>query len=181
VHVLADRQSLSQPAAQSEQSGVSRGREGRPAGVCLRSTGTSPISRCEQFRSDSPDPIRLWEPHDPQEIGGNMLTSAECRANAEQKLTEAEPDCDKRQKMRLIEAAQAWLILASQIRRIEASYAAQECASAGMATIIAARRSNAIRISGTLNLQVSNRPVLRPDLAWRKTHVQPHLAVGEPE
>jgi hypothetical protein len=53
-----------------------------------------------------------------------MLTSAECRANAEQKLTEAEPDCDKRQKMRLIEAAQAWLILASQIRRIEASYAA---------------------------------------------------------
>jgi hypothetical protein len=50
-----------------------------------------------------------------------MLTSAECRANAEQKLTEAEPDCDKRQQMRLIEAAQAWLILASQIRRIEAS------------------------------------------------------------
>ena len=59
-----------------------------------------------------------------RKLGGNMLTSAECRANAEQKLTEAEPDCDKRQKMRLIEAAQAWLILASQIRRIEASYAA---------------------------------------------------------
>ena len=29
-----------------------------------------------------------------RKLGGNMLTSAECRANAEQKLTEAEPDCD---------------------------------------------------------------------------------------
>ena len=81
-------------------------------------------SRCEQFRSDSLIQTGYGNPTIRRKLGGNMLTSAECRANAEQKLTEAEPDCDKRQQMRLIEAAQAWLILASQIRRIEASYAA---------------------------------------------------------
>jgi len=48
-----------------------------------------------------------------------MLTSAECRAQAEQKLAQAE--CDDRHRRRLITAAEAWLILASQMRRVEAS------------------------------------------------------------
>jgi hypothetical protein len=46
-----------------------------------------------------------------------MLTSAECRAHAEQKLAEA--DRDERHRKRLITAAEAWLLLASQMRRIE--------------------------------------------------------------
>jgi hypothetical protein len=44
-----------------------------------------------------------------------MLSSAECRAYAEQKLAQAERD-DAHRK-RLITAAEAWLILASQMRR----------------------------------------------------------------
>jgi hypothetical protein len=46
-----------------------------------------------------------------------MFTSAECRAHAEQKLAEA--DRDGRHRKRLIAAAEAWLLLASQLRRIE--------------------------------------------------------------
>jgi hypothetical protein len=46
-----------------------------------------------------------------------MLTSAECRAQAEQKLSEA--DQDGRHRKRLITAAEAWLFLASQLRRVE--------------------------------------------------------------
>jgi hypothetical protein len=49
-----------------------------------------------------------------------MFTSAECRAFAEQKIAEA--DRNERHRIRFINAAQAWLILASQLRRIEASY-----------------------------------------------------------
>ena len=48
-----------------------------------------------------------------------MYTSAQCRAYAEAKLTQAEHD-DKHRK-RLIAAAEAWLILASQMRRTEGS------------------------------------------------------------
>jgi hypothetical protein len=47
-----------------------------------------------------------------------MLSSAECRAYAEQKLAQAERD-DAHRK-RLITAAEAWLILASRMRRLEA-------------------------------------------------------------
>jgi hypothetical protein len=47
-----------------------------------------------------------------------MFTSTECRAYAEQKITEA--DRDERHRERLINAAQAWLILASRLRRLEA-------------------------------------------------------------
>ena len=49
--------------------------------------------------------------------GEAMLTSAECRARAEQKLAQAERD--ERHSRRLINAAQAWLILASQMKRLE--------------------------------------------------------------
>jgi hypothetical protein len=47
-----------------------------------------------------------------------MFTSAECRAQAEQKLEQAEHN--DRHRKRLITAAEAWLILASQMRRLEA-------------------------------------------------------------
>jgi len=46
-----------------------------------------------------------------------MLTSAECRAHAEKKLAQAEHDDQHRN--RLITAAEAWLFLASQLRRVE--------------------------------------------------------------
>jgi hypothetical protein len=48
-----------------------------------------------------------------------MYSSAECRERAEQKLAQA--DRDPRHRRRLIEAAQAWLLLASRTRRLEAS------------------------------------------------------------
>jgi hypothetical protein len=49
-----------------------------------------------------------------------MYTSAECRAQAEEKLTQAK--YDDRHRNRLITAAEAWLLLASQLRRIELSF-----------------------------------------------------------
>jgi hypothetical protein len=47
-----------------------------------------------------------------------MLTSTECRAHAEQKLEQAEHD--QQHRRRLITAADAWLKLASLLRRAEA-------------------------------------------------------------
>jgi hypothetical protein len=49
-----------------------------------------------------------------------MFTSAECRAIAEQKLAEAERD--ERHSKGLIAAAEAWLLLANRLRRIEGLY-----------------------------------------------------------
>ncbi len=49
-----------------------------------------------------------------------MLTSAECRAQAEQKLAQAERDGQHRK--RLNTAAEAWLFLASQLIRVEAAF-----------------------------------------------------------
>ena len=49
-----------------------------------------------------------------------MYTSAECRAQAEQKLAQARSD--DRNRKRLITAAEAWLFLASQLRRVEAAF-----------------------------------------------------------
>jgi hypothetical protein len=49
-----------------------------------------------------------------------MYTSAECRAQAEEKLAQAEHDNQHRN--RLITTAEAWLFLASQLRRIERSF-----------------------------------------------------------
>ena len=46
-----------------------------------------------------------------------MFTIAECRAQAEQKLAQA--DHDDRNRKRLIAAAEAWLLLAGQLRRNE--------------------------------------------------------------
>jgi hypothetical protein len=48
-----------------------------------------------------------------------MFTSTECRAYAEQKLAQAEHD--QQHRRRLITAAEAWLFLASQLRRMEAA------------------------------------------------------------
>jgi hypothetical protein len=53
-----------------------------------------------------------------------MLTSAECRARAEQKLAQAERD--DRHRKRLIVAAEAWLFLASQLRRAERAFEHEE-------------------------------------------------------
>lgn len=49
---------------------------------------------------------------------GGMLTSVECQAQAEAKLAQADRDGGHRR--RLITAAEAWLILASRMRRLEA-------------------------------------------------------------
>jgi hypothetical protein len=49
-----------------------------------------------------------------------MYTSAECRAQAEEKLAQAEHDNQHRN--RLITTAEAWLFLASQLRGIERSF-----------------------------------------------------------
>jgi hypothetical protein len=46
-----------------------------------------------------------------------MLTSMECRSQAEEKITQAERE--PRHRTRLLTAAQAWLILAGQMRRLE--------------------------------------------------------------
>jgi hypothetical protein len=46
-----------------------------------------------------------------------MFTSTECRAQAKQNLEQAERD--DRHRKRLMTAAEAWLILARQIRRLE--------------------------------------------------------------
>jgi hypothetical protein len=54
------------------------------------------------------------------DCGNAMLTSAECRAQADQKLAQAEHD--ERHRKRLITAAEAWLFLASQLRRTEAAF-----------------------------------------------------------
>jgi hypothetical protein len=51
-----------------------------------------------------------------------VLTSAECRSQAEAKLAQAERDHQHRR--RLITAAQGWPLLASQLRRVEASLGA---------------------------------------------------------
>jgi hypothetical protein len=48
-----------------------------------------------------------------------MYTSAECREIAAAKVAEAERLRDERRANRLISAANAWLILARSLRRIE--------------------------------------------------------------
>jgi hypothetical protein len=48
-----------------------------------------------------------------------MYTSAECRAQAKEKLAQAERDDQHRN--RLVTAAEAWLFLANQLRRHEAA------------------------------------------------------------
>jgi hypothetical protein len=56
-----------------------------------------------------------------------MFTSAECRAQAEQKLAQAEHDVQHRR--RLITAAEAWLLLADQLGRAEAALTNDEVVS----------------------------------------------------
>jgi hypothetical protein len=56
-----------------------------------------------------------------------MYTSGECRAKAEEKLAQAQRD--DRNHQRLIAAAEAWLFLASQLRRAERTFALDEDAT----------------------------------------------------
>ena len=53
-----------------------------------------------------------------------MLTSAECRVRAEEKLAQAQRN--DRNRRRLITAAEAWLFLASQVRRAERAFGFDE-------------------------------------------------------
>ena len=48
-----------------------------------------------------------------------MLTSSECRAQAEEKIAQAEREPPNQERLRT--AAQAWIILAVQMSRLEAS------------------------------------------------------------
>ena len=48
-----------------------------------------------------------------------MLTSSECRAQAEEKMAQAEREPPNQERLRT--AAQAWIILAVQMSRLEAS------------------------------------------------------------
>jgi hypothetical protein len=50
---------------------------------------------------------------------GQMLTSTECHEMAKQKLVQAEHEPQRR--TRLLTAAQGWLVLESELRRLEAS------------------------------------------------------------
>ena len=58
-----------------------------------------------------------------------MFTSAECRMRAEQKLAQA--DHDNRNRKRLITAAEGWLFLASQLRRLEGAFENDEVVPEG--------------------------------------------------
>jgi hypothetical protein len=58
-----------------------------------------------------------------------MFTSAECRMRAEQKLAQA--DHDSRNRKRLITAAEGWLFLASQLRRLEMAFENDEVVPEG--------------------------------------------------
>jgi hypothetical protein len=55
-----------------------------------------------------------------------MLTSAECRAQAEQKRRLAQAQYEGRQRRRLLIAAEAWLYLASHFGRVEAAIQPQK-------------------------------------------------------
>jgi hypothetical protein len=48
-----------------------------------------------------------------------LITSTECRAVAEKKLAEARQD--EKHRRRLTNAAEGWLLLATQLRRLEKS------------------------------------------------------------
>ena len=70
----------------------------------------SDLNRCTQDGALKNALGNVWE--------SAMFTSAECRARAEQKLKQAERA--PRHRRRLINAAQAWLILADREERLEA-------------------------------------------------------------
>jgi hypothetical protein len=61
-----------------------------------------------------------------------MFTSAECRVRAEQKPARA--DHDSRNRKRRITAAEGWLFLASQMRRLEAAFENDEVVPEGRPT-----------------------------------------------
>ena len=71
--------------------------------------------RGDQYCTDSAAQIQavLYQIDGPD----HMLTSIECRSQAEEKITQAERE--PRHRTRLLTAAQAWLILAGQMRRLE--------------------------------------------------------------
>jgi|SRR6266498_203615 hypothetical protein len=73
------------------------------------------VCRGDQYCTDSAAQIQavLYQIDGPD----HMLTSIECRSQAEEKITQAERE--PRHRTRLLTAAQAWLILAGQMRRLE--------------------------------------------------------------
>jgi hypothetical protein len=79
--------------------------------------GQDPACRDDQYCTDSAAQIRAVL----DQIDGPdyMLTSIECRSQAEEKIRQAERQ--PRHRTRLLTAAQAWLILAGQMRRLEAA------------------------------------------------------------
>ncbi len=74
-----------------------------------------------------------------------MLTSTECHEMAKQKLEQAEHEPQRR--ARLLTAAQGWLVLESELRRLEASVVPRK----------ASRRSSRREIS-TATIQMSPLP-----------------------
>ena len=100
-----------------------------------------------------------------------MLTSAECRAQAEKKLAEA--DQDGRHRKRLITAAEGWLLLASRLRRVERALEAQgrpkraKRAATGIRTAL--DRPAPDRAGRRLCPEARSAPALRqpiPGLSW---------------
>ena len=84
-----------------------------------------------------------------------MFTSAECRARAEAILAQAESD--GRHRRRLITAAEGWLHLASQLRRVEVVGTIEEIIDD--ASLPRARLLNELR--GSLQRQTATADVLK--------------------
>jgi hypothetical protein len=118
---------LARPGLQSgEGEGGTRGRfppcplwvlrrgRGPLLGPLAKKTKTRFVSNFAQTRSPA---LCYWRPFAICVGGLPMYTSAECRTQAEEKLARAKHDNQHRN--RLIAAAEAWLFLASQLRRSE--------------------------------------------------------------
>lgn len=75
------------------------------------------FAACSVLHRHSRSHLLAWISDAAEEI--LMLTSAECRARAEQNFAEA--DLQPRHKRRLRSAAEGWLILADLMERLEAS------------------------------------------------------------
>ena len=84
-----------------------------------------------------------------------FFTSTECRVIAEEKLPEA--GRDERHHRRLITAAQGWLFLAGQLRRLEKSFGDDEAEKR-------AEPSGCLRLAAELPFECRHGPPLLRDL-----------------
>jgi hypothetical protein len=82
--------------------------------VARQNTNATQYAVCFEQTFDPPVANSPW--HSPRNFMFTK-TSAQCRERAKQKLAQAERD--KRHSRRLIDAAQAWLLIASNLRRME--------------------------------------------------------------